>query len=68
MVAYGNKLKRMYATIDIDGKPYHRVTSITTHTRRPDVLVFWVDPQGLDDDLETPMDNPPPPASQTDGE
>jgi hypothetical protein len=44
---------RFIATIDVDGKPFHRVHTITRHRLGP--LIMWLDPQGLDDDLETPM-------------
>jgi hypothetical protein len=49
---------RLVATIDVTGKPFYRVTSLTPHTGQPGKLICWLDPQGLDDDLRTPIDDP----------
>jgi hypothetical protein len=46
---------RLFATIDEEGEPFHEVTTITQNTRFPDRLVLWLFPQGVDDDLRTPM-------------
>ena len=48
----------LIATIDVTGKPFHRVMDVTQHTQRRDKLILWLEPAGLDDDLETPMADP----------
>ena len=50
---------RLVATIDITGKPFHFVVSMTQHNVQPGMLILWLDPQGLDDDLETSMGETP---------
>ncbi len=51
---------RLIATIDRTGEPFHRIASMTSHSRRRDKLILWLQPEGLDDDLETPMADPDP--------
>jgi hypothetical protein len=46
---------KLIATIDEHGAPFRFVRNVSRHTRRPDTLVLWLDPQGVNDDLETPM-------------
>ena len=62
----------LFATIDVTGRPFHRVTTITRHTLHGK-LIFWLDPDGLDDDLTTVMaphddDLTNPPASDAGGQ
>lgn len=52
--------RRLVATIDLDGLPFHFVTSVTLRQfppdeHDPDVLILWLDPHGVGHDLETPM-------------
>ena len=49
---------RLVATIDATGEPFHRVACLTQHTGRRDKLILWLEAEGLDDDLETPMTQP----------
>jgi hypothetical protein len=52
--------RRLVATIDISGEPFHFVTTVTGHTGQPGKLILWLSPQGVSDDLITVMVDPYP--------
>lgn len=47
---------RLLATTDQHGAPFRFVRDVSRHTREADKLILWLDPQGVDDDLTTPME------------
>ncbi len=45
---------RLVATVDVDGEPFHWVTN-TTKRSIGNEFILWLEPQGVDDDLTTPL-------------
>ncbi len=48
---------KLLATADTHPTSFRPVSVVTRHTQRPDTLILWLDPQGVDDDLTTPVED-----------